>query len=214
MGIHEGDDMTVPTGAVIRASARFVDTHGSDVVNVYFFRSDFDTPQSEAAVFAGCDQYLASVYTEFDANLDDDFDPLDLKVDVVEWDSVKWQVVANVGFGGWGVIIDSTALGNPLAPGVAALVSMFTGLGKHTGRKFVGGLVEAIKNSEGNFATASAAAMQVAFSLLLTPKVLSVGNDLITVVLDHTDGTIRDVIAIGVSEIFGYQRRRRPGTGS
>lgn len=206
--------MTVASGEVLRCSARFIDPAGSDQVNVFFFETDFAAPQDEATVFSAVDTYLSDCYEVFDVNMHADYDPVDLKVDVVTWDSEKWAVTQNVGFGTWGSTIATTGGTDFLPPGVAGLGQMFTGLGKHTGRKFFGGFTEGVATADGEMLQAAVDGIALGLAEFLVPFVISPSNELQSVVLDFTTGIIREVISVGASNIFAYQRRRRPGTGS
>jgi len=206
--------MTVADNVVLRASARWVDPNGSDVVNVWFFVADFVTPQADQDVFDAVDQYLENVFVEFESKLIANFDPLDLKVDVVAWDSEKWQVIQNVGFGSWGAGISTVAVADALPPGASALGYLRTGLGKHGGKKFFAGFGTASLTNDGNVDVGTTSTIVLGLTELLTPFIISASNELIAVVLDHLDGTIREIIEIGASAVFAYQRRRRPGTGS
>lgn len=206
--------MTVANGAILVASARFKDASGQDTVNVYNFRCDFASPQAEGDVFGAVDDYLTSVYVEFDGYMDGTADPYDLKVDVVEFTGGKWVVTQNVLFGPWGSGLTLAGIDNALPPGSAALGKLYTNLGKHIGKKFYGLLGEAALTLTGQLATAVSTAIETGQDKLLTPFLISVGNELTTVILDRVDGTVRELIASGVSDVFGYQRRRRPGTGS
>lgn len=211
---RKGFEMTVSNGDILRASARFQDAQGNDVVNVYNFRCDFAADQTDQDVFDEVDAYLTSVYTEYDAIIDADFDPYDLKVDVVTFAGGEWVVTQNVGFGAWGTGITSTAIGDALPPGAAVLVKLGTGLGKHTGRKFLGGFVDVILDTNGDVDPATVTGISTGFAKLLVASVISAGNEIATVILDQKLGTVRDVVEAVVGSLFSYQRRRRPGVGS
>lgn len=206
--------MSIATGKVLRASARWVDTNGSDNVNVFYFRTGFAAPQSEANVWTAVNAYLIAVFNDMNTARRTGSAPLDLKVDVVEWLNGKWEVTQNVGLQGWGSGLTSTSGADALPPGVAALGKLYTGFGKHIGKKFFGLMTEAAADVGGNVVGATATMVLSGLTELLTPYLISAGNQLFSVVLDHLDGTIRDVIEVGVSGNFAYQRRRRPGTGS
>lgn len=206
--------MPVEDASVLRCSARFQDANGSDNVNVWYFSTEFLAPQTDAVVFNAVDIYLSDLYSQWTAVIDAEFDPLDLKVDVVVWDSVKWAVTQNVGFGAWGSTILSTATGDALPPGSAVLGKLFTGRGKHIGKKFFGGFVESITDADGNVTAAFAASLAGYLADMLVPYIITAGNKLTTMIADHTDGSTRFVTAVGVGDALAYQRRRRPGTGS
>lgn len=206
--------MSVLPGTLVQATARFKDAQGNDNINVFHFRCDFDVPQTDSGTFDCVDEYVSSVYEEFDTNLDDDFEPYDLKVDAVEFLDGKWEVVQNIGAGAWGGTIDTSAATDPLPTGVALLAKLYTSLGKHTGRKFFGGFVEAANNEFARFGPSVRTQVLTGVTKLLTPYVVAVGSSLASIILDRADGTVRDIIAVAVSETPAYQRRRREGTGS
>jgi len=206
--------MTVPSGAVLRASARFQNSQGSDVVNVFYFRTTFASPLDEGAVFTAVDDYLSATYEVFDTHFGTGGLAVDLKVDVVEWQNGKWEVTQNVGLQGWFSSASFDANADSLPPGSAVLVKLFTGIGKHIGKKFLGMMTEAANSPGGVVASAVITAVANGFALLLDPLIIGVGFSLNTVIVDHVTGVVRDVIEIAVSDNWAYQRRRRLGTGS
>lgn len=206
--------MSVGTAKVLRCSARWTDANGSDLVNVFFFRTSFASAQTEADIMTAVDTYLQSCFDHFDGNMRTTTAPFDLKVDVVQWAGGKWVVVQNVGFGPWGSGLTAGSGSDALPPGSAALGKLYTNLGKHTGKKFFGGFTEASCDVGGNVEAALHTAILDGLTELLSPYVISAGNTLITVVLDYVGGTIRDALAAAVNGTWSYQRRRRPGVGS
>lgn len=206
--------MTVATGVVLRCSARWVGAVGDDNVNVWWFETDFATPQLEEDVFDGCDGAITRVFLDIDHHMRNYWATVDLKVDVVEHISGQWKTVQNVGFGSWGAAINTSGSADALPAGVAPLGFLHTGLGKHTGRKFLFGFTEDESDSGGKMTAAAQASMVTGLTQLLTPYVISAGNDLITVVADMAAGIVREVVEVLAAAHFGYQRRRRKGSGS
>lgn len=206
--------MPINDGDILVASARFRDVQGNDVVNVYNFRCALAAPIADQDAIDGVDAYISSFYTTLDGYMDGDAAPYDLKVDVVEFIGGEWKVTHNVGFDSWGVPLAMSGAGEPLPHGSAILVKLFTGLGKHTGKKFLGLFNDNALNSLGNVAAVVQAAAATDFAKILAPFVFTAGNTLVGVVLDRADGTVRDILSVAVSDVFAYQRRRRPGTGS
>jgi len=206
--------MAVASDSVLRVSARFSGYHGQDIVNVYWFRTSFAAAQLDEDVFDACDAYVSSVYEAFDEDMRDDYAPLDLKVDVVEFLGNKWVVTHNVGFGSWGATINTTGGSDVLPEGVAALGFLHTGLGKHVGRKFFGGITEAANDTGGGLQALTQGRIATGLAELLTPYVISAGNTLQSVVADQVSGIVRLVLEVLASNVFGYQRRRRKGRGS
>lgn len=205
--------MTVATGSVLRATARFNAGGYGDMMNVYSFRTIFATAQLEADVFDEVDIYLTSVYTEFSQLMALTLNPADLKVDVIAFQAGEWVVTQNVGFGSWGVGVVTAETNDALPPGSAAVVKLRTALGKHWGRKWVGWFTE-LSNDQGFPSTTLISALVTGFVRLLTPSLISAGNTIETVVLDQATGAIRQVTEIATLSQWGYQRRRRPGVGS
>lgn len=206
--------MTVATGVVLRASARFNSVNAQDNVNVYWFRTSFASAQTDADTFTAVDTYISSVYADFDDRIRNGWSAVDLKLDVVEFVAGKWVVTQNVGFGSFGASLTFAGASDALPEGVSPLGFLRTGLGKHTGRKFFFGFTEADSDAGGNIAAAAVTAVVSGLTKLLTPHVISAGNDLIAVVADQAAGITRDILEVAGSGIFGYQRRRRPGVGS
>jgi hypothetical protein len=206
--------MTVPNDAILVASARFKDASDNDCVNVYNFKCDFTAAQTEEDVFDAIDTYLTTVYGAFDNFLDGTANAYDLKVDVIEFTDGEWKVVQNVGFGPWGSGIILAALDETAPGGVAALGKLYTGLGRHTGKKFFGLLDDEVFTNTGELTSTVVSAVETGLTYLLTPHVISAGNELIAVVVDRAFDVVREVIEVGCSSIIAYQRRRRAGTGS
>lgn len=205
--------MTVPTGAKLRATARFNRGGYGDVMNVFYFLTDFTAPQAEEDVFDGVDALLSSVFIEFDQYLVNLMDPVDLKVDVVSFNAGRWEVTANVGFGAWGSTITTAEVNEQLPPGAAALVKLRTSLGKHWGRKFVGFFTE-LMNLDGYLSSTLVSALVTGFAKLIGPYTITTGVLLQPVVLDTITGVTRAITEVAVNGQWSYQRRRRPGVGS
>lgn len=206
--------MTVANDAVLRCSARWGLPTAAEMINVWWFQTAFAEPQDELVVFNAVDAYLTSVFVEFDEKMRSSVDPIDLKVDVVAWQNGRWETVQNVGFGPWGAGIATVSGGDMLPQGVAILGYLYTTLGKHQGRKYLGGFTESDSDVSGNPLPASLSLVAAGLAKLLTNYIISVGNVLETVVADHTTGIARLIWEVGVSGAFAYQRRRRPGAGA
>lgn len=206
--------MTVPDGAVLRVSTRWNGPVGQDIVNVWSFLTDFTAPQDDSTVVAALNTYLSGVFVEFDDDLVTAMTPEDIKCDVIDFIGGKWVVTANVGFGSWGGTLTTTETADTLPHGASAVAFLQTSLGKHQGRKFFGGFGEDQNSPSGAVGSDVITRIMMGLVKLLTPHVISAGNELIAVVLDTVDGTIREVVSTAVNTQWGYQRRRRLGVGS
>lgn len=206
--------MTVADGAILRCSARWTSMNGQDQVNVWWYRCDFAAGQDDQTVFDHVNSDLELVFLAWDQLMGASWAPRDLKVDVVQHIDGAWKTVQNVGFGSWGATLNTAEAGNALPEGVAALGFLYTGLGKHQGRRFLGGFTEAHSDAGGNADSTLTAAIVAGLTELLTPHVISAGNELVAVVADMAAGIVREIVEVASSAGFGYQRRRRPGRGS
>jgi hypothetical protein len=212
--MHGEFEMSVANNKVLRCSARWTSFNGQDNVNVWWFRTSFGAAQTDEDTFDAVDAYLQQVYSALDARIRSAWAPHDLKVDVVENTGQGWQTVQNVGFASWGSGLSPSASGDALPEGVSPLGFLYTGLGKHQGRKFFFGATEADSDAGGNVSSTLSGAIVTGLSSLLVPYIITVGNELIAVVAEQASNFYRDVVEVGASGIFGYQRRRRPGRGS
>lgn len=206
--------MTVNNLDVLRVATRFTGVHQQDIMNVWYFQANLAASQADAAVMTALDTYLSSAIVPFDGYLDNSITPLDMKVDVVQWLNGKWEVTYNVGTSAWGASITPASTADALPEGASALAFLRVGLGKHQGRKFLGGFAEDGNSPSGALDSTMQTTILSGLATLLTPYVISAGNELATAILDHTDGTIRYVIELALNGFWAYQRRRRPGVGS
>lgn len=205
--------MTVAHGKVLRVSARFRDALSGDVVNVFYVLTNFATPQAEADVMTALDTNLTASYGNFDQHMISTTEPVDLKVDVVEFQAGKWVVTQNVGLTSWGAGLTTAETNDALPPGSAVLLKLRTGLGKHWGRKFFGAFTE-LNNVVGYVSSALQTAVLAFGTGMLSPITISAGNTMKYVVPDTVYGLARYVTEVAVNSIWSYQRRRRTAVGS
>jgi hypothetical protein len=133
---------------------------------------------------------------------------------VVAWQNGKWEVTHNVGLQTWGSTIDSSSNADMLSPGVAGLAKLYTGAGKHIGKKFFGMLTENVADLSGNLTGAGATKLLNGVTTLLAPYSLGGDNLLLARVLNHVTGVPMPILEVGINGVMAYQRRRRPGTGT
>lgn len=205
--------MTVPTGAVMRASIRFQASQGEDIMNVFFLQTTFAAPQAELDVFNSVRTYFEASYGNLDNYMSNTGQPLDIKLDVVSFQAGKWVVTANVGFGTFGTGLILAEVADPLPVATAALLKLRTSLGKHYGRKFFGLFTE-LTNVSGFLSSALQLAVLAFGTGLLTPGTISAGNTYSVVVPDTLTGVVRALTEVAVNSVWSYQRRRRTGVGS
>jgi hypothetical protein len=206
--------MTVSPNDILRVALRFSDANGSDVMNVYHFTAAFAAGQSDTDVKNALDAGLSAAYEGIEAVLDDSLSPIDMKVDVITWGETGWVTESAIYDGPWGASIDNVAVGDPLVPGAAGLLTLHTPVVKLVGRKFIGGFVDTIKDALGNMTSAFQATFLAAFEILLDGIEVAASNSLIYIITSTIDGSFNVVDQMSVSPFFAYQRRRRPGVGS
>lgn len=206
--------MAIQDGAILRASARWNDIQSSDIVNVWWFRCDFTSPQSETVVADAIDTVISNAFIPFDNNLSLAQTPVDLKIDRVEHINGEWKTIQNVSFSSWGSTIVPADSGHYLPPGVSIVGFLKTGIGKHTGRRFLGGFTESTNDAGGNAGSTTITNVISGLATLIIPHVITTGNTLVSVVADQLAGIVRDIVEVSAQAGFGYQRRRTPGRGS
>lgn len=206
--------MTVPTGTIIRASARFYGYHDQDLMNVWNFACNFTADQDENDVFDAIDTRLQAVYNDWDDYISDEIETNDLKVDGVDFIGGEWVTVQNIAYGPWGAGFTPTKADDLLPAGCAAVGFLLTALGKHQGRKFFGGFTEDSCSASGAINSNAFLAIGGGLLDMTTEIVISSGNVMYPCVLDYTYGIYRVIEKVAVNIQWGYQRRRRPGVGS
>lgn len=205
--------MALEDNIILRISARQSMLNGQDHVNVWYALTEFSAPQQEADVLDAISQWLDVAYAEIESWIDDGQDALDIKVDVMEYVGGKWDIVANVGTTNWYGNYTPESTGDPLPAGNAVLSIFRTDVGKTFARKFIGGLTEP-GVSGNNVVSAFITALVAMANDFLANYVVSTGNYLIPGVISYRDGEFHAFTEADVQGAIGYQRRRRPGTGS
>lgn len=205
--------MTVSNGEILRVSARQSGTSGQDIVGVFHYLAQFAVDQADADVVAAILSHLDGAYTLLNSLIAGTYNPVDIKVDVVQIIGGIEKVTRNVGTTLWTGTFNPTGAGGDLPPGATALVKMLTGVGKTYGRKFISGILEG--NSVSGFIDAALQTGLVNFAgAVRTAKVISAGNELLSGVYSFKSLSFKRFIEIAVSVGVAYQRRRRLGTGS
>lgn len=205
--------MSVPNGALLRASARFSTAGFGDLVNVFTFQCVFTANQTDSDVFDAVDAHLSDIYNQFDLHMATQVEPLDLKVDIIEFQAGEFVVTYNVGFGSWGATLNTAETADALPSGVAVLGKLRTGLGKHWGRKWLGVFTE-LNNNVGYVTSTLQTAVASGLVKLVTAYIFNTDQGIRGVVLDQQSGLARQIMEVAVNSVWSYQRRRRTGVGS
>lgn len=206
--------MTVATGKILRCATRFSQVSGEDVVNVWYLRTNFATPQDEDDVLSAVQVYLGSVFADFDHLMDNSAQPVDVRVDVVNWSGTKWMTVQNIGTDLFGLSLTLAGTSDALPSGSAVLGKLLTPSLKRAGAKFFGLFTTASNSTNGGVGATTISAVATGLAKLLTPHVISAGNQLEAVIISSVDGFVSDLIGVTVDYIWAYQRRRKLNVGS
>lgn len=205
--------MTVANAEIIRASARMTGTSGQDIIGVFMWRCDFAADQAESAVMAAVLAQVSAAYTYMNAVISQNYDPVDIKVDVVDIVAGKVQVTRNVGTIPWTGSFSPAGSTDDLPPGACGYVKLLTSVGKTYGRKFISGLLETRAVSGFIDATAISALANFAGRVILAYTV-SASNTLVPGVLSLRSLDFKEFTAAVVSNVVAYQRRRKFNVGS
>lgn len=205
--------MPVDNNEVIRASARQSGTSNQDIINVFHYQAAFASQQTDAAVLNGVLAHLDAAYTYLNSVLCSSYNPVDIKVDVVQLVAGVEEVVRNVGTILWTGTYNPAGSGDDLPPAASALVKLLTLVGKTYGRRFISGIRElnavsgfidsALQTALGNFA-----------AHVITDYTISSGNSLTPGVLSKKSLAFERFVSAVVSAVVASQRRRKPYVGS
>ena len=206
--------MPLLAGDVLRCSVRFSDVNGNDHVNVYYLRAPFEITDSDATIMAAIADYFDDAYSELATNISNLVTEIDIKIDEVEWVGGVLEVTRNLGTVPWSMTTSPSAAGDPLPPGVAALVKFLTGVGKTYGRKFIGMICEAAQAS--GIITSGLQSQLASYAGVILAGISGIltGGDLDAGVMSVKIHGFQEYNNYDVSDVVAYQRRRRQGTGS
>ena len=206
--------MTVVNGEYLRVSARQEMPNGQDHVNVFYWRADFAASQTDQDVADAVIDELDNAYAQLNGIMSNAMLPVDVKIDKVQYVGGEMVVYETVGTFLWTTTFYVPgATGDVLPPGVTGLLKFLTATGKVYGRKFVSGLAEAAQN-QGILTSTAVTAFAAMGASILSPYVMSVGNELIAGVMSSKFQLFIPYIETVASANMAYQRRRRLGTGS
>jgi hypothetical protein len=205
--------MTVSPGDIVRLAVRMTGPQGQDIMNVYHVQHAGGVGVSDAAFLTAMETWIDTMYSRLNTVIEATQEPLDIKVDVVEFSGGLWQIVRNIATIGWGGIFNSSASGDNYAPGVACLVLLRTLVGKVLGRKFIGTLAEAVLQDNGEPIAAAITALTNYANDILTGFTVA-AQDFVSGVPSSKLGIFAEFVEAQVSKEAAYQRRRAVRQGS
>jgi hypothetical protein len=206
--------MAIGPGDVIRVVSKLQNEDSNIVENVFHFVVTGTGAASNEQVTTAVQTAMSDWWSYFEEFINDQYDPLTLKADLVSWVGDTWKVVENIFLGPFTDPPTFTDSSDPLPPGVAGLGRFITTLAKHTGRKFIAGFCEDSQGATGKLAPAIAALIISALVDMITGTAIgATGLTIKAAVPDTTDGTVRQPYTASSTGTWSYQRRRRTGVG-
>lgn len=205
--------MPVSGGEVIRCSVRQSGPGGQDIVNVWHYLVAAASPIDEEVVMLDVASGMDQLYATISGQISNAQNPVDIKIDVVDYVGGVYTIIRNVGTIGWGSSYNPSNSSEIYAAGVAVLVLLRTLVGKVFGRKFIGVVGETTISNQ-NIATGDPASAFTAFiGKALEGFSTAAGEYLLGVMSDRLfDFALCHEVELATE--VGYQRRRAPRSGS
>lgn len=195
-------------GDKIRITAQWALAEGGVAQWVWHYQHTSGADQDNDDVLSSIEAQLRLAWDEIEAIVDNS--TLGDTIELALFDAVlgQFDTVAELNM----TNEDGTAVGEALPQGVAGIVKFFTAVGRSLGKKFVFGLFEGAQVD--GLLTASAIIDLIAFALEFDDDVLSGAANLRPGNFNPVTGLFRAWSkAVGVNDVVGYQRRRKPGVG-
>lgn len=201
--------MTIIDGAKLKLAQEINMPDGVIAMNIFYFRADFTSEQTEADVLTAFTAWVEGVYNEVVNEISDQVSLGDLTGYVYntlldQWDNIGSATPTKVG----------TEVTDMLPHGVAALVRAYSTNPRSIARKYIPGFGED-QQTDGTWVAGALTTLAAFGDAWSTLTVLSAGNVLHPGVFDTTLKIVH--ILTGTEVVLvepAYQRRRRPGVGS
>ncbi len=190
---------------VIEVSARGEFNGIEDVVNVFQFQLTSVGDVTEAVTLTDLSVHLDNIFGNLGASQTDDFVYRDLTFRNITQDLVLGVIP-------WPTLtVGGSASGN-LPPGVAGVINMATNVARVVLRKFIGGLGVGILDANGTF-TGSLLTILGSFASDLLATLVVGGNDWEYGFFSPKTLAFEVPVGATITDIPGYQRRRKQGRG-
>lgn len=198
---------------MIRCSVRQSGPNGQDIVNVWHYLVAAASPIDEEVVMLDVASGMDQLYATISGQITNTQNPVDIKIDVVDYVGGVYTIIRNVGTIGWGSAYNPSNTAEVYAAGVSILVLLRTLVGKVFGRKFIGVVGETTISNQ-NIATGDPASAFTAFiAKALEGFSTAAGEYLLGVMSDRLfDFALCHEVELATE--LGYQRRRAPRSGS
>lgn len=201
--------MTIATTRPLKLVQRFTMPDSVEAINVFYFETDFTTPQAESTVISQLEDWIEDLYGTLTTAITSDTTLGTFTL--YEWDTLNTQW-DSVGEGSPSVSFAAT--GNMLPHGVAALVRAYSENSRSIGRKYIPGMSDQTQ-VDGDWTAATLTALAAFGNMWDNTPSWGTAESLIPSVWSRFYMDMRHLS--GVEVILAqpaYQRRRRPGVGS
>ena len=209
--------MTNQVGDLYRISARMRHPTAGDVVNVFHVRhnsSNVGNP-TNAELNTAVLGYLEDIYAPMANAITNAQSPFDFKIDKVEMVSGKETVTEAISTYSWTMVAPPSNAGESLPPGAAAVVSLRSTRPKSFGRKFWGIFTEGTQAAGVLTSTVLSQITSAGYAILSGFTIANGSHVFGPIIMTALDAAgYLDLVESIATDIIGYQRRRRQGTGS
>ncbi len=200
--------MSVGVGDILRITCT-LSLGGTNLMqNVFYLQYKSGTAPTDAEIVLDCKNWLDVVYTQVEDHIADDTGLNEVSVSQFipgtpgTWDDIGSLAGTFVGL----------AIGEALPDGIALVVRAATGVAKTMARKFIGGFVESAVNAQAWETNVLADALLYLIAWFEGPP--DGAREYTSGVFSTRDQDFVPFTEEGaVSDIPGYQRRRKPGVG-
>jgi len=207
--------MTVSAGSLVRCVIKLANANGSQIQNVYDFIMAGTGNADDADVVTGVKNFLEKAYEAVDTFISNDISFTEGLVTLLSFVVDHWESVQALGsFTSIPNIVFDNGNAN-LPPAAAALIRLRTGVPKHEGRKYIGGLTVDDLDDDGTRTDAFGNALVSMASQLLSGDEAIPDSTMTAqyVVLDANQQIHRYPENAIIPNEIAYQRRRKKYLG-
>lgn len=203
--------MALGVGDILRVTCNFELQNAVQYQNVFTYIFDGTGGVSDAEVTTDVGAHMNQAYNDLEDQADSGITGQLSSVDQIEWDGLKWEVVANIGT--WNLSFTPIAAGDVCPNQVAPFVVFKTARPKSVGRKFLFPAME-VNQDAGILVAGSVSAIVDWTDAILDDITIDVLNVLHPGIVRTSVNDFLTFTAGVVTNLVGTQRRRRPGYGA
>lgn len=198
--------MTVQSNDIIRVAARSEFLGIDDIVNVFEIRNSGASVANDADAISDIIDFLEAFYIVVRGLM---------KTTQLFRDLNFFNVTQNIAMGvhPWKTLTGGTSSGDQTPPGVAAVISFPTIVPKVQFRKFIGALDETATDPNGSLSSGTVTTLTTAANVLLSGHTGTYSTYVFGGYSPKIAAWVGPYAAV-ITDIPGYQRRRKQGRGS